>query len=235
MEIRDFNKLKVLITGGNKGIGLEISKLFVENEIFVTSLSRTKNLSINSDKYRQIECDLSNQQNILNFVNESNARNISFDIIINNAGIIEFGQFHKMELQPKLNMINTNLIAPITLLTGFLPKMIENRFGIIVNISSIGAISNFANCAVYNSSKAAILSLSKSLRNEVRKDGIKIIDIIPGATFTDIWYEDFKNKNKDRMINPYYIAKLIYDSIKMSIDGNLMTEEIIITPQGGSL
>jgi short-subunit dehydrogenase len=113
--------------------------------------------------------------------------------------------------------------------------MIKRKSGIIVNISSSSVIENFADCSIYNASKSALIAMSRSLRKEVRQHGIKIIDIIPGATCTDIWDEQSKNEYKDRMLLPEDVADIIFQTVISSYGDRLMVEEIVIRPQNGNI
>jgi 3-oxoacyl-[acyl-carrier protein] reductase len=237
MENKTLNGKNVVISGGNKGIGLSLSKKLVENGANVISLSRTliEIDELKNKKYTQIQCDITNYNDLKSNVEKIKADFGKVEILINNAGIIDFKPFADSEVDSAHKMISTNMISAIDLVHLVLQDMIKSEFGIILNISSVGAIYNYPNCSVYNASKAGLLSFSRSLRSEVRKFGIKIIDILPGATDTEIWDAKIREKHHTKMMTADALADIIIDSLIHSISNKLMIEEIIITPQLGSL
>lgn len=240
MNSIDLTGKTALITGGNKGIGFATSQKLASAGAKVISLSKS-NFEPNYELYPELknnfihyQCDLSNNEAI-GIVLTTVLENKQIDFLINNAGVLEFAPFVESDITKAYQTISVNLQAAIWLTYEVLPMMIERSSGMIINISSIGAIENFANCGVYNASKAGLLSFSRSIRKEVRKSGIKIIDIIPGATLTDIWDKDSQDNFGDKMMLPEDIANAIYSCISLSYNNRLMIEEIVITPQNGSL
>ena len=236
----------VWITGGAKGIGAAISRVFLENEAIVIA-SGSNNLDyyidneylnewiINHNNFSYKKCDVRNFKNIKNIYQEIIEQYYRFDVLINNAGVGLFKPFHETKESEFDNLIEVNVKGPFNCIQTVLPDMLKKEDGTIVNISSVAALDNFANCAAYNLSKAGLLSLSRSLRNEYRAKNIKIIDVIPGATDTDIWDEESRKQFSDRLMKPYNLAKMIVDAVRNSYEGNLLVEEIIIRPIQGNI
>ena len=77
--------------------------------------------------------------------------------------------------------------------------------------------------------------MSKALREEVRQQGVKIIDILPGATETDIWEDGTRKKFREKMIQPEDVAQLVFHTLLQSQNPRYMVEEIIMKPQMGDL
>lgn len=230
-----------LITGGNKGIGKAISLKLVEAGANVISLGRT-DIDNNSHLYKEYsdnffhyKCDISNIDVLNSTMSLISENHKKINILINNAGILDFSEFSKSDISIASKILQVNLTSAITLTHHLLPSMLNSKSGMIINISSIGAIENFAGCSVYNASKAGLLSFSRSLRNEVRTSGLKIIDIIPGATLTDIWDSNSRELFKDNMMLPSDLAEIIYSCIILSLNDRVMIEEVVVTPQNGSL
>ncbi len=240
LALKDMN---VLITGGNKGIGLTLSKKLIRQGANVYSLSRTAyNHSTDEDEsdnfkkhFHQYKCDITSILQLQSALSEIKAAVSNIDILINNAGISDFNPFTESDLSLAEKIIQTNLIAAINLTHFILPDMIENQKGMIINITSISVKENFANCSVYNASKSGLISFSRSLRKEVRTKGIKIIDIIPGATLTDLWDDESRHQYQNQMMLPDDVSEVIYECIRLSVNNRMMIEEIIITPQSGNL
>ena len=234
------------ITGAGRGIGAATVKRFIERDAFViasslSDFSKYIERGVYSDKFYLIEnfkylkCDISNKDDVFETYQKIIADFGKVDILINNAGIGLFKSFRDTSVEDFDKIINTNFRGTFLTTKAVIKDMIERKSGIIVNISSMGVVQNFANCSVYNATKSAMLSLSRSLRNEIRNEGIKILDFIPGPTFTDIWDEPSKEMYKSRMMQPEDIATIIADSVAISIKGRLMVEEIIIRPQLGDI
>jgi short-subunit dehydrogenase len=111
--------------------------------------------------------------------------------------------------------------------------MIENKSGTIINILSVAAKKIFTNSSIYAASKAGLELFSKVLREEVRELNIRIINIYPGATSTEIWPENAIDKFSDKMMSPEKLANFIYDIYANTSD--LSPEEVVVRPITGDL
>lgn len=240
------NKKIVWITGGAKGLGLELSKVFSNNDYKVIA-SSSKNLEnyilsnyiekslLDNENFEYLKCDIRNYDEIIDTVNYIIKKYNKIDIVINNAGIARFKSFLEHSIGEIEDIFNINLKGAIYSIKNVLPFMLANQSGLICNISSVAVLENFTNCSIYNASKSALLSFSRSLRNEIRESGIKIIDIILGATNTTIWDENSRIKYSDKMINPIDAANIIFTNIDNILNSNFQIEEIIIKPQNGNI
>ena len=233
---------RVWITGAGRGIGLAIAEKLAETKATLILSARLK------DSFANLPSELKSKKNIFLFPfdissrseTESACTKISrtvgdIDILINNAGITSFTKFLDTSTDVFENIINTNLRGPYLCTKSVLPGMLKRNSGIIINIISVVALKTFTKSTAYAASKAGLLAMSRSLREEVRKYGIKIIDIFPGATETEIWSDDSRNKFRERMIKPIDVADIIYDAIRLSMNKNAMVEEIVFRPQEGDL
>lgn len=108
----------------------------------------------------------------------------SVDILINNAGITKDSQFYKMDLAQFQKVIDVNLMGSVTMCKAVVPYMMEQRYGRIVNSSSVAALAGNFGQTNYAASKGAILSLTRSMGKELAKYGITVNAIIPGAIST---------------------------------------------------
>lgn len=231
----------ILITGGNKGIGLAISKRLMDYGANIISINRSEpdnsiiSNNLYKEKFRNILCDISDENCLKSILSEITQSFENIDILINNAGISEFKPFAETNLDNIGRILNTNLNSAMIVTHFILNKMILNKSGLIVNIESISVRHDFANCSVYNASKSGLLSFSRSIRNEVRHYGIKIIDILPGATITNIWDETSIENFGHKMMLPEDIAGVVSSAIELSLNNRIMIEEIVISPQLGNL
>jgi len=153
--------------------------------------------------------------------------------LINNAGVTSFKPFIENSINDIDDIINTNLKGAIYTIKSVLPQMIKNNSGIIFNILSVAAVKIFANSSIYAASKAGLEAFSKVIREELRENNIRLINIYPGATATDIWPEQAFNKFSDKMMTPENLANLVYDIYSNS--QFLSLEEIVVRPITGDL
>jgi len=221
------------ITGANKGIGAALTQKGAELGFIIAASSRSNSI-IASHNIHPVECDVQSVKSIENCYNNSLEKFGAIDILINNAGVATFAKTWETSLEEADAMLNTNLRGMFLCTKTVLPDMINRKSGIIVNIQSVAAIKTFSNCSVYAASKAGALAMSRSLREEVREFGIKIIDILLGATETDIWDSDSRNEFGNRMLQPSEIASIVWQTISMSTD-SIHLEEIVVRPQLGDL
>ena len=174
---------KVLITGGNKGIGLETTKLFLEAGYQVIVVARDFNnfpYKTNSN-IQTIEFDLNKVCEI------AVIRNIigAVDVLVNNAGIMYSLPYDDYPEENKERLMNVNLYAPIEFITQFYKLMIKNGGGRIINVASVAGQIGHPDIW-YGISKAGILNATKSFAKILAKDGITVNAVAPGPTLTDM-------------------------------------------------
>ena len=227
----------VWITGASSGIGKAIALEFAKNgnSVAVSSRNEEKLSALKKeagDKIKVYPLDIS-ELNSIEKTYKKISEEFEIDCIVNNAGVTSFTAAEKTPLNVTKNIIDTNLTAAIFLIKSVLPKMIENKSGTIINILSVAANTVFTKSSVYAASKAGLAAFSKSLREELRNDNIKVVNIYPGATRTPIWGKNSLEKFGDKMMNPNDIAKMIFEIY--SSESNMTVEEIVLRPVTGDL
>ncbi len=208
----NFKNKTILITAGTKGIGFELTKVFLEFGANVATFSRNKNnlkkLSKKLDKYVSkkkliiLKHDL-NQLNkekyIINKVNKFFKKKI--DILINNSG----GPPPKLFLQTSekdwSNAINTNFLSAMNFSKFVIPGMKSKRWGRIINLASLTAKEPSKKMVLSNTTRAALTSFSKTLSIEVGEFGITVNTILTGGCVTDRLIGLIKKQNNNININ----------------------------------
>ena len=217
--------MRVLVTGSSKGIGKEIVNKLLDKHI-VYGISRTKS-GIKDKNFVEILVDL-NDTKIL----EEQLKQISnIDVIIHNAGVGYFGQFEDIKISQIEEMINVNFLAPMIITKYFLKDM-KKTGGYIFNISSASSLHPARLGVVYSSLKAAIRQFGRSLFEEVRKNNIKVVNIIPDITNTNFYDDKFfyPDENEEySYIKPEDIADVI--EYVLNSPKNININEIKISPQ----
>ncbi|MDH7604499.1 MAG: SDR family oxidoreductase [Melioribacter sp.] len=230
----------VWITGASSGIGKELTLEFARKDEIVIATSRRVNLIENYKKELgekesniiPVQLDIEDLKSIENFYKKF-SKDFFIAALINNAGVTSFKSAQEDSLEEIKRIIEVNLLGAIYSIKKVLPQMIEMNYGTIINILSVVTHKVFLGSSAYSASKAGLLAYTNSLREEIRENNIRIINIIPGATKTPIWNSSVLEKKSHRMMSPEEIAKLVY--YVYSIKSNLVTEEIVIRPIQGDL
>lgn len=193
-----------IVTGGTKGIGLAVTKLFVEEGAKVIACSRNNNcFDVDGAEYFQL--DVSDDQSCRKLVDYVINKYGKIDILINNAGILKDRTTAKMTNEEFKSVINVNLNGTfyMTRLVG--PIMQKNGYGSIVNLSSfVASVGNFGQ-ANYVATKAGIEGMTKCWAKEFSRHGenVRVNAVAPGFIATDI-IQDMPSS----VLN-YYIDKTI--------------------------
>ena len=241
------NNLKtVLITGASGEIGRDISVLFAKNNwnVLCHYNSSKKNIEylekyfIKSNfNYNFIQSDFSRKENIDEFLDKINKFKI--DSVINNAGIsMKDNRKYKINLSKIMDLFMINVFAAISISKSVFEKMKDNKFGRIVNISSIGAKYGSSIASVpYACSKLALEGITKTFAREGAEYNILVNTIRPGVVDTEFHKKVFKNLKErisliplKKMINIKEIVEMIY--YLGSEKNNFITNDII-TIAGG--
>lgn len=229
----------IWITGASTGIGKSLAIKFANNNHTVIGSARRVELINkyieefdNSQKIHAYANNVSSYLEVESFVQET-LKNYSIECLINNAGITSFKPFIENSWDEIDDIINTNLKGSIYTIKSVLPQMIENKSGTIINILSVAAKKIFNNSSIYAASKSGLESFAKVIREELREHNIRVINIYPGATYTDIWPQSSIDQFSDKMMTPDNLANLIYDIYSNS--SLLSPEEIVVRPKTGDL
>lgn len=180
-------KRNVFISGASRGIGESMAKHFAKSNFNVVGTSRN-NFKFDDDleNLLPLKLDVTSRNDVKNCFDELKSKNLLPDILINNAGITADQLFLRMSDDDWDNVINTNLTGTFNLTKIFLKNMIKNKFGRIINISSISGLMGNPGQVNYSSSKAALNGFTKSLAKEVGSRNITVNCVAPGFIDTDM-------------------------------------------------
>jgi uncharacterized oxidoreductase len=181
----------VLVTGGATGIGFGIAELFAAaGSVVIACGRRQETLAQAARKLPRlvtISCDLSRpeeRQRLAAWLSETHP---ALDVLVNNAGIQERIDIHDADFWSRARQeLAVNLEAPLHLTTLLLPLLSAHAGARIINVSSGLAFVPLSRAPVYCATKAAMHSFTLSLRRQVQRDGIEVIEIIPPAVNTDL-------------------------------------------------
>ena len=227
-------KRNIFISGASRGIGKSMAKHFAKSNFNVVGTSRN-NFKFDDDleNLLSIKLDVTSRNDVKDCFDELKSKNLLPDILINNAGITADQLFLKMSDDDWDNVINTNLTGTFNLTKIFLKNMIKNKFGRIINISSISGLMGNPGQVNYSSSKAALNGFTKSLAKEVGSRNITVNCVAPGFIDTDMTsYIGQNEKNEilkkiplNKFGSPEDISKLVM--FLMSDEASYITGQTI--------
>lgn len=236
-----FQPKTILITGASKGIGraiverLGINGPDPENKIYhsfiLTARSKDKiqelaqKINQTGGKAIAIPCDVKNEKEIQNVVEEGLKTFGKIDVLINNAGIGKFKRVDEFNYEEFIEIIQVNLIAPFLFTKYVVPSMIKNKSGQIINISSVAGLNGFKTGTAYSASKFGLNGFTESLREDVKDYGIAVTVICPGGVRTGFGGSD-ENRIKDFLLEPDDVAHTVEYLIHESETANTKLIEL---------
>lgn len=233
--------MKVIVTGGTKGIGWAIIEEFAANGFDIAFCSRSQeDLDARAkeltQKYPDIAVyveavDMRQKDQVLGFATSITQQWGEVDVLINNAGVFLPGEISKEQDGQLEAMIETNLYSAYHLTRALLPIMTPKKSGHIFNICSIASKIAYPNGGSYSISKFALLGFSKVLREELKEQGIRVTSILPGATWSNSWKG--VDLPEERLMQASDIAKTVYAAYTLS--QSAVVEDIVLRPQLGDL
>jgi short-subunit dehydrogenase len=228
-----------LITGASSGIGLALAREFashghplvvvapVPEEIDEVAANLVAEYGV---RVHAIASDLSLESAADEIFDELMDEAISVEILVNNAGLGQRGNFWETPLERDIDMLRINIEAVVRLTKRFLPTMVERRHGRILNTASVAGFEPGPTVAVYHATKAFVLSLSEALATELEdaKSGVTLTALCPGPVDTDFFpkanMEDTVAFQKGNVMAPQEVAATAYKA--------LMNGERVIIPGG---
>ena len=186
----NFKNKNILITGASGGIGNELVKKFVSlGANILGSGTKTEKLELIKKQYPNIKVkkfDIGNHSGIEEFIDSVSLELGGLDVLINNAGINLDNLSIRMKVEEWKKVIDINLTSTFLLSKYAIKKMLKNKFGRIVNITSVvGHVGNLGQ-PNYSASKAGIIGMSKSLAIEYAKKNITVNCVSPGFIVSDM-------------------------------------------------
>ncbi len=231
----------VWVTGASRGIGREIAKQFAQLGCIVCLSGRNKKalksvvkeIVKDGGRASSFILDINNPKAVQSVHRVIRKTIGEVDVLINNAGISSFKSFLETPLKDFNKIISTNLLGHIACMKAVLPSMVERKKGWVFNIVSMVAVKTYENSTAYTASKLGLFGLGKVLREEVKKYGVKVVNVLPGATATEIWHPKVRVKYSSRMMKPKSVAEAVLSVFQMPDD--LVVDEFVIRPVKGDL
>jgi short-subunit dehydrogenase len=187
-----------LITGASGGIGKAFAEELAARSVNLVLVSRSEQklnqLAKQLQKQYQVQVDLivkdltelGAAQSVYDIVQ---AKKLTIDLLINNAGFGDYGDFAERDGERQVKIVQLNILALVDLTHKFLPEMRQRRSGSIINLSSLSAFQPIPYLSVYAASKAFILNFSQALWAENRPYDVRVLVVCPGPVETNFFAE----------------------------------------------
>lgn len=242
-----FRNKAVFITGGSRGLGLRMARVFAEEGARLALIGRDKetlenavrDLADTGAQVVTIACDVRDRKQVQEAIEASVKQYGAIDVLVNNAGVIQVGPVEEMKIEDFESAMATHFWGPLYTTFAALPHMRREGGGRIVNISSIGGKIAVPHLMPYSASKFALAGLSDAMRAELRSYGILVTSVYPGLmrTGSDIaahtkgreksefaWFS-FMARSRLFSIDPTRAARQIVEACRAG------RSELVITPQ----
>jgi 3-oxoacyl-[acyl-carrier protein] reductase len=203
-----FENQTVIVTGGTRGIGRGIVHAFLKEGASVIATYAGNHQAANkcledfrefSGKLSVVKCDVKDENEVSNFFKSLESTHPKIEVLVNNSGIRKDQVTAMMSLSEWNDVINTNLTGTFLMSKYAVLNFMSNRYGRIVNISSIGGSLGLPGQANYAASKAGQVAISKSLSKEVAKRGITVNNVCPGFIDTELLADLPEDQRKEYM------------------------------------
>jgi 3-oxoacyl-[acyl-carrier protein] reductase len=215
-----------LVTGAGRGIGRATAIALAKEGVNVGLMGLTmENLEKVAEELSELGVEVSaavanvvDLESVNHAVEHIKSDLGSVDIVINNAGIAKFGGFLELSPEEWENIIQVNLMGVYNVTRAVLPEMIERKTGDIINISSTAGEKGAPVTSAYSASKFAVLGLTESLMQEVRKHNIRVSALTPSTVATDLAQNLnlISENDQNRFMQPEDLAELIVSQLKLN-------------------
>ena len=214
-----------MVTGAGKGIGKAVAIALAQEGVHVALMARTESqlqevareIAALGVKTAVVTADVSDRQAVNAAVAQAQAELGFLDILINNAGTATFGKFLEIDPADWERNIQVNLMGVYHTTRAVLPQMIDQQTGDIINISSTAGQRGAAATSAYSASKFAVMGLTESLMQEVRKHNIRVSALTPSTVATELAVElNLTDGNPAKVMQPEDVAELIIAQLRLN-------------------
>ena len=222
-----FKDKVVLITGASSGIGKSTAIEFAKKGSIIVLVGRRKEkllevekkISKNNITTMVCPCDVSNKSQVKEMCKTVLEKFNRIDILVNNAGFAIYGKVSDLDIDEIESQMATNYFGMVYCIKNFLPKMLEQKSGHIVNVASVAASFGLPGIASYCASKFAMLGFSEGLQHELKDTGVRVTVVSPIMVRTNFFEHpsfDSIPKNPAGSISSESVAKTILKAANSS-------------------
>ncbi len=207
------NKPTVLVTGASGGLGLELARCYAKDGAHVILVARSEQkLRAIAKEFEEsyqtpitvLPADLTTDSGVDTVTATLKSQGVTVDVLVNNAGFGDFGEFADSDIAKQQAMIDLNVKAVVAMTHAVLPAMRRKQRGTILNVASIAAFQSGPYMAIYYATKAFVLSFSEALARELKGSGITVTTLCPGPIKTG--FEDAADLENSKLFRSLPVA-----------------------------
>ena len=217
----------VIITGSANGVGKAIANVLKEEKLILIDVDENNLKQVAEEtKSKYYICDISDDKQVANVINDINMDYEKIDCLINCAGMWISGDISKLD-QPIYNemnelgrikkVIDTNVFGTVAMIKSIFPIMKKQGYGQIININSQSGVMCEPPFPIYNASKTGANAFRKAIQNDLAHNNIKITDVCQGLIQTD-FYKRAKNELPENVMNTGLTPKDVANTVKFVFD-----------------
>lgn len=220
--MQDIKGKNAVITGGTRGIGLATAHALAAEGVNVAVIGRnrdTLNDAVDELNRHDVQVigangDVSSREEVDSMIASISESFSSFDILINNAGIMGHTPFLDSSEEEFRKMMDVNVFGPYYMMQAVLPQMTAQQKGDVINISSMSGLKGTPGSSLYSATKFAVIGMTEGIMQEMRKHNIRVSYLTPSAVLTDLIGE--ARLEEDSMTHAEDIADIIVSQLKLN-------------------
>lgn len=230
-----------IVTGAGRGIGRAVARALAAEGAAVALAARTRaQLAEAAAEIREaggralaVPTDVAQDAAVETLVEHVTGELGRLDLLVTAAGVATFGPVAAAKPADWDAMLAVNLRAVMVCCRAALGPMVRQRSGLIVNVASVSATRAIPGGAAYAATKAGVVQFSRTLAEELRRDGVRVGVVLPGAVDTPFWDTIPGGPDRARMLRPEDVARAVV--LMASLPARASVEELTVLPAGGIL
>jgi len=223
-----------IVTGASRGIGRAIAEALAAEgmRLVVGGLTperldeAAKALRSQGAEVEALAGDIGEESVAARLVETAVRRFGRLDVVVNNAGVGYHGPIEAMEAADFDRVYRTNVRGPFLLMKAAIPVLRRQKGGTLVSLASLAGRNPVPLRSAYAASKWAMIGLSRSVLQEVRKDGIRVIILEPGSTLTEFGHDPAKMAQSEKLVRPEDVAAVLVAALKLPARATVSEIEI---------
>jgi 3-oxoacyl-[acyl-carrier protein] reductase len=223
-----------IVTGGSRGIGKAVAEALAAEgaRLVVNALTPgplaefASSLRARGAEVEAVPGDVGDEEVAVRLVEAAVRRFGRLDVLVNNAGIGPRGPLATTEPAVFDRVLRTNVRGPYLLMRAAIPVMARQGGGTIVNLASLAGVNPVPDRAAYAATKWALIGLSRSVLQEVRRQGIRVVVVEPGSTLTEFGHDPRKMEQADKLVRPEDVAAIVVAALRLPARATVSEIEI---------
>jgi 3-oxoacyl-[acyl-carrier protein] reductase len=216
----DLQGAAAIVTGASRGIGRAIAEALAKEGMRLVIGGRDEGRLQEAARAiggetEAVAGDVGEEAVAARLVETATRKFGRLDVVVNNAGIGHHGKLEDMDPAEFDRVYRTNVRGPFLLMKSAVPVMRRQKRGTLVSLASLAGRNPVPMRAAYAATKWAMIGLSRSVLQEVRKDGIRVIILEPGSTLTEFGHDASKMAQAEKLVRPEDVAAVLVASLKL--------------------